>query len=455
MPSSKVFRETKGKGKTKVKADMEPVVYVGMSADIIHAGHINLIKAAAKLGRVTVGLLTDEAIASYKRVPIVSYEQRLQVVTGLVGVSEVVRQSTLDYRPNLIEIRPDFVVHGDDWRNGVQSKTRDQVIEVLKLWGGELVEVPYTEGVSSTDLIEMIRRRGTTPDSRLKSLKRLLEVKPYLRFGDVSSGLSALILETVEAERLGSNARVQFDGMWCSSLVDSTSKGKPDNESVDISTRIAGLQEVLDVTTKPIIFDGDTGGQSEHFGATVRTLERNGVSAVIIEDKIGLKRNSLFGNEVPQTLDDPYSFSEKLRAGLEARVTNDFFVIARIESLIAGLDVADALHRAAIYLEAGVSGVMIHSRAKDPHEVFEFAAEFNRWNTDVPLVMVPTTYNSTHEEDLAENGARIIIHANHLLRAAYPAMVRTAESILAHGRSLEASSDLMSIKEILTLVPEE
>jgi len=427
------------------------IVYVGMSADIIHPGHINLLNEAAKYGRVIVGLLTDEAIATYKRVPIMTYSQRFAVVSNLVGVSEVIPQESLDYTVNLRLTKPSFVVHGDDWKNGIQSKTRTDVIKVLEEWGGNLIEVPYFEGISSTQIIDQLNRNGITPDFRVNSLKRLLSTKPYLRFADVHSGISGLIIEHTSVEKNGLTS--SFDGMWSSSLVDSTSRGKPDNESVDLSTRINGLQQVLEVTTKPIIFDGDTGGRAEHFVHNVRTLERNGISAVIIEDKIGLKRNSLYGNEVIQNLDDPMSFAEKIKAGLEAKANENFMIIARIESLIVDAGINDALHRAQIYLEAGADGIMIHSRNKKPDEIFEFATEYKKWNTNKPLVLVPTTFNSVTEEALAEKGARIIIHANHLLRASYPAMVNVAEKILKNGRTLEADADLMSIKEILNLVP--
>lgn len=432
-----------------------PLVYVGMAADVLHSGHINVLEFAAEVGEVTVGLLTDEAIGSYKRHPLTPFEHRLRVVQSLEFVTEVVPQTTLDYRPNLNRIRPDFLVHGDDWREGPQEQTRAQAIEVLEQWGGKLLEVPYTAEVSSSQLIDAYVHERLGPMSRVSLLKHLLKSRDYLRFIDVHSGLSGLIAEKLSVTRADSEEVVSFDGMWSSSLVDSTSRGRPDNESVDVSNRLAGLQEVLDVTTKPIIFDGDTGGQLEHFPATVRQLERNGVSAVIVEDKVGLKRNSLFGQEVPQHLADPNDFAEKITAGRAARKTSDFMVIARIESLIAGNDVADALKRAEIYVNAGADGIMIHSRSKSPDEVFEFAKEFGSWRQGVPLVLVPTSYNAVHESDLATAGARIIIHANHLLRASYPAMMAAASQILNDGNTVMASESMLPISEILTLVPED
>lgn len=433
----------------------KPRVYVGMAADVLHSGHINVLEFASQFGDVVVGLLTDEAIASYKREPLTPFEHRLRVVQALGCVHEVLPQETLDYRPNLRAVRPDFVVHGDDWREGVQQETRQHVIETIQEWGGELIEVTYTEGISSSQLIDAYVERQAGSSARVSLLKRNLRSRDYLRFIDVHSGLSGLIAEQVSLQRDSTGEVVSFDGMWSSSLVDSTSRGRPDNESVDVSVRIAALQEILDVTSKPIIFDGDTGGQLEHFPATVRQLERNGVSAVIIEDKVGLKRNSLFGQEVPQHLDDPRAFARKIEAGRAARKTSTFMVIARIESLIAGNDLRDALHRAETYLSAGADGIMIHSRSQSPDEVLAFASEYRSWNVNRPLVLVPTSYNAVHEEDLAAAGAQIIIYANHLLRAAYPAMMTAARQILNDGNTVRASETMLPISKILTLIPED
>ena len=427
------------------------VVYVGMCADILHPGHIALLERASELGAVTVGLLSDTAIASYKRPPLMSYAERHAVVKSLTFVDEVIPQDSLDYSDNLRSLRPDYVVHGDDWAHGIQAETRESVRSVLREWGGSLVEVPYTKGISSTELQQRLLSSMPATPTRVSLLKRLLSEMDYLRFIDVHSGLSGVIIENAIGVRHG--REVSFDGMWSSSLVDSTSRAMPDNESVDVSTRLNGLQQILEVTTKPIIFDGDTGGKIEHFVPNIRALERNGVSAVIIEDKVGLKRNSLFGNEVPQSLDDPNAFAEKIQAGIEARRTTDFMIIARIESLIVDMGMPDALMRAATYLEAGADGIMIHSRKKDPQEVFEFADEYKKWNTGKPLVLVPTAFNEVREEELHERGARIIIHANHLLRASYPAMLQTATQILESGRTAEATPNLMPISEILNFVP--
>lgn len=430
---------------------MQKTVYVGMSADLVHPGHINIIKHAATLGDVTVGLLTDKAIASYKRVPFMQWDQRAEVIDSIKGVVRVVPQHTLDYVPNLREYRPDVVVHGDDWRTGVQAKVRQSVIDALAEWGGELVEVPYTKGISSTRLHGAMKEIGTTPDIRRASLRRMLAAKPLLRFLDLHNGLSGLIIEKVGVDT--PTGRREFDGMWASSLTDSTSKGKPDIEAVDTTARATTLNEVLEVTTKPIIYDGDTGGKPEHFQFTVRTLERLGVSAIIIEDKTGLKKNSLFGTEVDQTQDSIEAFSDKIRMGKEAQQTDDFMIIARLESLILGKGIDHAMERAEAFLKAGADGIMIHSREKTPDEIFEFCARYNKLENRKPLVAVPSSYNKTTENELEANGVNIVIYANQLLRSAYPAMLETARSILEHSRSAECDARMMPIKEILELIP--
>jgi len=430
----------------------KPSVYVGMSADLIHPGHINILVQAAKLGDVTVGLLTDEAIASYKRLPHMTYEQRKAVVENLKGVTAVVAQETLDYVPNLEKLRPDFVVHGDDWRTGVQRTTRQRVIDALEQWGGQLVEVPYTQGVSSTQLNASLKQIGTTPSVRLARLRRLLDSKPLVRVMEAHSGLTGLIVESTTVERNG--REVEFDGMWSSSLTDSTSRGKPDIEAVDISSRLQIINDIFEVTTKPLVFDGDTGGKPEHFTFTVRSLERLGVSAVIIEDKEGLKRNSLFGTDVEQTQSSIEDFCARLSIGKQAQITEDFMVIARIESLILDKGMEDAVKRAEAYVEAGADAIMIHSRRKEPEEIFEFCRRAEAFPTRVPLVAVPSSYHQVSEQELADRGINVVIYANHMLRAAYPQMVKVAQTILEHGRALEAEPYLASISEALSIVPE-
>lgn len=432
------------------KNSKNKLVYIGMSADLVHPGHLNIIKEGAKLGEVVVGVLTDEAIASYKRLPYMSYEQRKAIVENIKGVSRVVPQKTLDYRPNLKSLKPDFVVHGDDWKYGVQQETRQQVIDTLKKWGGELVEPEYTKNISSTAIHRALKEIGTTPDIRLKRLRRLLGSKPIVRGIEVHNGITGLIVEHVSVNR--ENKKEEFDFMWLSSLTDSTARGKPDTELVDSTTRLGTIHDVLEVSTKPLIYDGDTGGQTEHFPYTVRTLERLGVSAVIIEDKQGLKKNSLFGTAVKQELADPKAFAEKIKAGKKAQVTPEFMIIARLESMIAGKGVKDALKRAQIYIDAGADGIMVHSKEKDPKEVLEFCRGYAKFKKRVPLVAVPSTYHTITEEELQKAGVSIVIYANHLLRSAYPAMLKTAETILNHGRATEAQELCMPISEILTLI---
>jgi len=424
-------------------------VYVGMSADLVHPGHINLIKNAATLGQVTVGLLTDKAIASYKRLPFMAYEQRKTVIESLRDVTAVVPQHTLDYSDNLIALKPDFVVHGDDWKTGVQSQTRQKVIDTLAGWGGKLVEFPYTEGISSTQLNSELKTLGTTPSQRLSKLRRLIDSYPIVRFVEAHNGISCLLAEHLVTQ--GESAPREFHGTWLSSLTDSTSRGKPDIEAVDVSSRLQTVNEVFEVTTKPMIFDGDSGGFPEHLVFTVRSLERLGVSAVIIEDKEGLKRNSLLAVQSQQQ-SDANDFAEKIRIARSARVTEEFMVIARIESLILGAGVDDAIRRAQIYVDAGADGIMIHSKSSSPDEVLSFCDRFKSFGADVPLVAVPTTYNSIREEELVEKGVNVVIYANHMLRAAYPSMRSVALSILENRRSLEADNMLSTIPEILSLV---
>ena len=422
-----------------------------MSADLIHPGHLNIIKRAAELGEVIIGLLTDKAVASYKRLPYMTFDQRLQIVESIKGVSRVVAQETLDYVPNLEMLKPDFVVHGDDWREGIQRQTRQRVVDALAQWGGQLVEVPYTKGISSTQLHNALKEIGTTPDVRLKSLKRLLESRPVVRLLEVHNGLTGLIIENLSVE-VG-NDRREFDGMWASSLTDATARGKPDIEAVGVASRIASLNDVLEVTTKPIIYDGDTGGLPEHFVFTVKTLERLGISAVIIEDKTGLKMNSLLGTDVDQTQDSIDSFCHKIHLGKQSCATRNFMIIARIESLILGKGIDDAITRARAYIDAGADGIMIHSRQKTPDEIFTFCRAYNRLAERRPLVVVPSTFSGTGEDELIANGINVVIYANQLLRSAYPAMLETAKQILQNRRALEAECRMMPVKEIISLIP--
>jgi len=424
-------------------------VYVGMCADLIHHGHLNIIKNAKRYGEVIVGLLTDSAIASYKRLPALSYKERKIVVENIVGVGRVVPQETLDYIPNLEKYRPDFVVHGDDWKEGVQKQVRQGVVDKVEEWGGMVIDVPYTKGVSSTKLHNHLKDIGTTPDVRRKMLKRLLESKPIVKVLEAHNGLTGLI---VEKTKVGND---EFDAMWLSSLTHSASKGKPDNQYVDITTVSQTLSEIFDVTTKPMIVDLDNGGMIEHFKFTIRTLERMGVSAVIIEDKIGSKRNSLFDNTSNQTQDKPEVFANKISEGKKSLITKEFMVIARIESFILGKGIADAVDRAYLYIDSGADGIMIHSKSDDVSEILSFCEHYKKFTKKVPLVVVPSTYNRVTEQELIKVGVDVVIYANQLLRSSYPAMIDTAQSILENKRSYEASKGCLSIKEVLELIPND
>lgn len=430
---------------------MTKKVYCAMSADIIHVGHLNIIKEAAKLGELTVGVLTDKAIASYKRLPTLNYENRSETVSSIKGVNEVIPQHTLDYTDNLKLLKPDFVVHGDDWKTGVQSTVRKKVIDTISEWGGKLIEPNYTGGISSTMINDSLKSFGTTPNVRLGRLRRLIDAKKIVRILESHSGLTGLIIEKTSYDNNG--VTEEFDGMWSSSLTDSTSKGKPDIEQVDLTTRLHAINDMLECTTKPMIYDGDTGGKPEHFQYTVRTLERLGISAVIIEDKTGLKKNSLFGTAVPQTRDTIEDFTHKIRTGKNSQVTEDFMIIARIESFILGDTLKDAIERAHAYTAAGADGVMIHSKDKSGEDIKSFCVEFRKTNKTTPIIVVPSSYNHIKEEELIAWGANVVIYANHLLRASFPSMQNVAQTILKNKRTLELDDTCMSIKDILELIP--
>lgn len=431
---------------------MAKKVYLGMIGDIMHPGLINIINEATKYGDVMIGLYTDKAIATHKRLPYLTYEQRKQVIESIKGVSSIVPQDDWSYVSNLVKYKPDYLIHGDDWLYGPDKYIRDEVFKVMEAMGGKVIEIPYTKGISASGLKEAIDSLGVTPQARLSSLRRLISAKPIVRIMESHCGLTGLIIEHTKVE-VGNEVR-EFDGMWASSLTDSTSKGKPDIEAVDLTTRLHDLNDSLEVTTKPVIYDGDTGGKTEHFVFTVRTLERLGVSAVIIEDKVGLKQNSLFGTDAVQTQDSIEGFCAKIKAGKEAQVTRDFMIISRCESLIAGKPVDDALERCHAYVAAGADGIMIHSKNKDGMDIKEFCQRFREVDDHTPIVAVPTTYAQFTEEELASWGINIVIYANHMLRSAYPAMVKCAERILETTRCLEASEEYcMPIKQILNLIP--
>ena len=426
------------------------IVYVGLSVDIIHEGHINIIKKANKLGDVIVGLLTDKAIASYKNIPYLDYQRRKIIIENIKYVKKVIPQHTLSYVDNLNRVKPHFVVHGDDWRSGVQKKTRLDVIKTLKKWNGKLIEPKYTKNISSTIIKNKILEINSTPGNRVSRLKRLIYSKDIVRILESHNSLTGLIIEKTNFVKNKKN--YSFDGIWSSSLTDSATKGLPDNSSLSFSSRIASLKDMIDVTTKPIIFDADNGGQLEHLPYLIRSLEKSGVSAIIIEDKIGLKKNSLFQNQSGTKQDKPLVFSKKIKKICSTRHSKDFMVIARIESFILGKGLNDALNRAEIYSKAGADAILIHSKKLTPTEIFLFAKEFRKSKNFVPLVSVPSTYSIVYEKDLIKNGFKLVIYANQLLRAAYPAMQNTAETILKHQRAFEADRKIIPIKEIINLI---
>lgn len=427
-------------------------VYTCFCTDVIHEGHLNILREAGKLGKVIVGCLSDAALIRYNKFPTVSQEERVRMYRSLPGVEQVVIQEKMHYDDVISLIHPDYVVHGDNWKVGPESTIRAHVQKLLEKYGGELVDIPYTynEQVKKIDL--QLREKLAMPEFRRKRLRQLISMTPVVKAMEAHSGLTGLIVEKTVVEHEGKLD--QFDAMWISSLCDSTAKGKPDIELVDMTSRFRTIDDITEVTTKPIIFDGDTGGLTEHFVYTVRSLEKMGVSAVIIEDKKGLKKNSLFGTEVKQTQATIEEFSEKIAAGKKAQLTDDFMIIARIESLILEQGMEDALARAKAFVKAGADGIMIHSRKKDPSEILEFCDTFRETDTTTPIVVVPSSFNSITEEELAQHGVNIVIYANQLTRSAFPAMKQTAEDILRYHRAKEVDDRLMSIKDIITLIDE-
>ncbi len=427
-------------------------VYTCFCTDVIHEGHLNIINEAKKRGRVIVGCLSDEALIRYNKFPTISQEERVKLYRSIEGVEEVAIQTDMFYDDVITLIKPDYILHGDNWKEGPEKAIRDHVEELLKSYGGELVDIPYTynEKVKKIDL--QLREKLAMPEYRRKRLRQLLQMTPIVKVMEAHSGLTGLIVEKTVVEHEGKLD--QFDAMWVSSLCDSTAKGKPDIELVDMTSRFRTIDDIMEVTTKPIIFDGDTGGLAEHFVYTVRSLERMGVSAVIIEDKKGLKKNSLFGTEVEQTQASVEEMCNKISAGKQAQLTDDFMIIARIESLILEKGMEDALERANAFVKAGADGIMIHSRKKDPAEILEFCDKFRAEDRDTPIVVVPSSFNEITEEELAEHGVNIVIYANQLTRSAFPAMQQTAVDILKYHRAKEADDRLMPIKEIITLIDE-
>ena len=431
----------------------ERTVYMCFSAEYIHSGHVAIINKARRLGRLTIGILSDEAIASYKRYPLIPFEERKALFSNMAGVERVVTQDSLSYAKNLRELKPDYVVHGDDWKEGFQKPIRQEVCEVLAEYGGKLVEYPYSNDPRYKELDAKHRSEASMPDIRRGRLRKLINMKGLVTAMEAHSGITGLIVENTKVLQDGKT--YQFDAMWISSLCDSTAKGKPDIELVDMTSRFRTIDDIMEVTTKPIIFDGDTGGLTEHFVYTVRSLERMGVSMVIIEDKTGLKKNSLFGTEVKQTQASIPDFCAKISAGKKAQKTKEFMICARIESLILERGMDDALERAFAFSEAGADAIMIHSRKKDPAEIFEFVQKFREGNSTTPVVVVPTSFNTVTEQEFKDRGVNVVIYANQLTRTGFPAMQDAARTILENHRAKECDDKCMSIKEIITLIPEQ
>lgn len=432
---------------------MPKTVFMSISTDILHGGHINMIERAAALGELTVGIISDEVIASYKRFPLLTFEERAKLISHIKGVCHVVRQTSISGVENIAADKYDYVVHGDDWKKGFMAQIREETIKAVHEYGGEVIEYPYSHDEAYSQLERRAMSDLSLPDVRRGRLRKLLQFKKLCTVLEVHNGITGLLAEKTAVMKDGKIS--QFDAMWVSSLCDSTAKGKPDIELVDMSSRMRTIDDIMEVTTKPIILDGDTGGQIEHFVYNVRTLERMGVSAIIIEDKTGLKKNSLFGTDVAQTQDSIENFSAKITAGKHAQKTKDFMIIARIESLILERGMEDALVRAFAFVAAGADGIMIHSRKKEPDEIFEFCKKFREKNEQTPLVVVPTSFNGVYEDEFEASGVNIVIYANQLTRSGFPAMKHVAETILTNHRAKEADEQCMPIKDILTLIPEE
>ena len=427
------------------------IVYVSLIADLLHAGHIRILREASKHGKVTVGLLTSTAITELGDIAYLKYQQRLDVLEDLKMVSNVIAQDTASYKKNLLNLKPDFVVHGNDWIKGPQSEYREEVLTLLEEWGGKLIELEYSADISDQNIKNQLMALGITSVTRMQRLKQLVQNKEILLILEAHNALSALIAENMIVDRNG--LQVSFDGVWSSSLTDSTSKGKPDIEAVDLTTRLQSINDMLEVTTKPMIYDGDTGGKTEHFVFTVRTLERLGVSAIIIEDKTGLKKNSLFGTEIKQTQDSIENFSNKIKSGKNAQITNDFMIIARIESFILGKTIEDAIRRSKSYVESGADGIMIHSKENSGHDIRSFCENFRKFNKETPIIVVPSTFNHIKETEFIKWGINVVIYANQMLRSSYPSMLNVAKSILKNERSSESDDLCLPIKEILNLIP--
>lgn len=285
------------------------------------------------------------------------------------------------------------------------------------------------------------------------SLKQLIKKRGFLRIIEVHNGLSALIAEQISVKEK-SGGILSFDGFWESSLTDSASRGLPDIEIINLDSRLETINEILYITSKPLIVDCDTGGDINHFEYMVQKLEDAGVVMVIVEDKTFPKRNSLTNSN--HILEDKDIFAEKIKRGIAVRKSNNFMIIARLEGLIAGHSMEETLGRAEAFLKAGADGIMIHSRKNEPTEILEFASLYKKLPKSLIkgkiLVCVPTTYNKITAKELAKSGFNLIIYANHLLRSSYRAMEKICKTILLNDRSFEAESLCVSLKNLFRAV---
>ena len=427
------------------------IIYLGLTADLIHAGHINIINEALKYGQLLIGLITDQAISKEKRLPLLSYFDRKALLLNIKGVKDIVPQEDWDYSINLQKYKPDFFIHGDDWNTSEYKIIKNNCINVLSAYGGKLIEIAHTPNINSDLVVDKIRKLKNVSSLRQNTLKRLLQSKSFIKIIEVHSPMSAMIIDNLKINNeRGSNF---FDGFWSSSLSDSTLFGRPDIESLDIASRLNMINNIFHATTKPLVMDIDTGGLLEHLEINIKTIEQAGVSAVVIEDKKGLKKNSLFGNEVIQHQEDVKVFQEKIKLINTIKVNDNFLCIARIESLILDKGLEDALHRASSYVDAGADMVLIHSRKKTPDEVFLFANEFKRDHPNIPLACIPTSFYTVTEGLLQDKGFNLSIYANHLIRASYKHMEKIAKSILTYQTSQYIEEDIESVKDILNLIP--
>ena len=426
-----------------------PRGYVDMVGDLFHIGHLRQIQQAQQLGyEVVVGVHSDEDVASYKRLPIMTMSERVTIVSEMPNVLKVIPSAPLRITQEFIEEHKiDMVFHGHE---AEEDYLYDHMYGIPKSIG-KFTRTARTPEISTTALIErVVSRESSAAWSRVSTLRDLLNTRGKhraLRIMEAHNGLSGLVVEHASA------GGKSFDGMWSSSLTASVSKGKPDIEVVDTTARLQLVRDTMEVTGKPMVYDGDTGGAPEILAFTVRSLEDLGVSACIIEDKTGLKQNSLFGTDAVQVLENIDMFCAKIKAAAAARSNRKFMVIARIEALIAGLGEKEALKRAKAYIVAGADAIMIHSKESTFDEVRSFLRAYAKFSIKVPVVAVPTSYFHVTEKELFDEGVSICIYANHMLRASYPSMTTVAESILHHGTAAACHPSLMSVKKIITLLP--